>query len=236
MNKKLLMVFVSAMSYCAVAGVGGVIVKGVTKTWDDVAKAALKASGKSVSDDAVKTTARMMEKTAAKYGDDVVKAAMRGGVEVAEQSLKHGPEFVRLLSHATNYSDDTVRMVATMVPAEDLSRVFGVVKRNPQVADQFLDAVAKGGKHFVDKIFAVNAKQILAGGLTYSMIVDVCPEIARNNPITAMGGAIDSNSERVVESLGNTVFYSIVIISIFVGLAILVFVIRKTRANRNKGN
>lgn len=106
------LVFVLALAHSAIAGAGGLVAKGVSKTWDEIAKIALKVSGRAVTDDAVKASAKTLEEAASRYGDDVAKAAMRGGVEVAEQSMKHGGRFVRCLNTAATFSDDAVKAIA----------------------------------------------------------------------------------------------------------------------------
>lgn len=42
-------------------GVGGLLVNGVVKAWDDVARAALKVGGRDATDDAVQSTAKTLE-------------------------------------------------------------------------------------------------------------------------------------------------------------------------------
>lgn len=306
MSRLLGLVIVLALAQSAIAGAGGLVVKGVSKTWDEIAKIALKVSGKAVTDDAVKASARTIEEAASRYGDDVAKAAMRGGVEVAEQSIKHGGRFVRCLNAAATYSDDavkvitrnggdivkyagkygddavvplaskapgtfmrgitlveksgvenvgqTLKIVATQIPKEQIPQVFGAIQQNPTVAKEFLDGVSKGGKDFVDKICTVNAKQILAGTLGAGMITAAVRVTA---PQAAEGEAIRTQTEKVVEivegkapltgikrnfvdtwikttsAIRRMEANRILIISLigvaFAGVALLVYVIRKTR-------
>lgn len=204
------------------AGGTGLIIKGVVHSWDDVAKIALKVSGRNVSDDAVKAAAKTLKNVAGKYGDDIAEASTRGGIEVAEQATKRGGgRFLQLVKVAGSYSDDSLRFLAlhaddvveysmkygddivrlnakapglvprvasvleksgvtgvqsamrTManLPTEDIPRVVGALEKNPSVAREFVEHLEKGGKYFVDKLFSMNAKQIMAGGLTASMIV-----------------------------------------------------------------
>lgn len=306
MSRHLLgLVIVLALAHSALAGAGGLVVKGVFKTWDEIAKVALKVSGKAVTDDAVKASARTIEEAASRYGDDVAKATMRGGVEVAEQSMKHGGRFVRCLNTAATYSDDAVKAIArnggdvvkyagkygddavvlaskapgtfthgitliersgienvgqtlkavvTKIPDEQIPQVFGVIQRNPTVAKQFLDGVSKGGKYFVDKIFAVNGKQILAGTLGTAAIVAAVRQTA---PAAAEGAAVEQQTEvvtglmkgndrltkdqkgfvkrwlesttvnRIMNAIGRL---SMALIgTVVAGVALLIFVIRKTR-------
>ena len=225
------------------AGVGGIVVKGVFKTWDEVAKIALKASGKAATDDAVKAAAKTLEKASSCHGDEVATRAMRIGVEVAELSLRHEGRFVAFLKasracsddavkklvlnaddavkFAEKYGDDVVRLgvkapgvfthgialveksgvknvgatignIAESLPAEQIPQVFGAVQRNPAVAKEFLDAVSRGGSRFVDKVFELHGKQILAGTLGASAIVATVRVTA---PAVAEGRAIDAQTE-----------------------------------------
>ena len=139
---------IAALSY---AGAAGLVIKGVSHSWDEIARMALKASGRELADDAVKSAAKTIEQAAEKYGDDVVvklNAKVPGQVSrmvaAAEKSGVGGVE-------------GAVRAVSNL-PAEDVPRVLGAVEKNPSVACEFLEHVEKGGKYFVDKVFAVNAK------------------------------------------------------------------------------
>lgn len=245
MKRFVVCVMCGLMAFCICAGPVGLVVKGVTKTWDEVAKIALKASGKSASDDAVKAAAKTIEKASAKYGDDVAEVAMRGGVEAAEQSLKRGGKFVALLKQAGCYSDDAVKAVVLNaddavkytakygddvlrlaskasgvyakgiglversgasakkvipaladLPAEQIPQVLGAVEKNPSVAKDFLAGVCKGGRYFVDKVFAMNGKQILAGTLGVAAIEAAVRTTA---PLAATGELISSGSEETAE-------------------------------------
>ena len=305
MNRYVLELTAFAMaSYYAIAGVGGVVVKGSVKTWDEIAKVALKVSGKSMTDDAVKAASKTIENAASSYGDDVAKAAMQGGIEVAEQSVKHGSAFVSIIKKAGKYSDDAVKaiaqnsddavkyvekygddvvklsakapgafargfalieksgavntkravkVIATEIPAEQVPQVLGVIEKNPQVAGPFLDAVAKGGKHFVDKLFALNAKQIMTGGLSLAAI-DAAHRATAS--FAAEGKAIEKQSETAMAIInkgsseeqkqfaekivnqngevrkcwGQVVLWPSIIVSCFGGLALMAFVLRKTRS------
>ena len=115
------------------------------KTWDDAAKIALKVSGKSLTDDAVKATAKTLEKASTKYGDDVLKQSLHGGVEVSEQALRHGNRFVKAL-----------RLCPTHIAARNLALH----------SDDVLKLSAKYG----DDIVRLNAK---IPGQT-SKVVDIC--------------------------------------------------------------
>jgi hypothetical protein len=306
MNKLFFVGCMVVISCSSLAGVGGVVVKGVAKTWDEVAKIALKASGKSVTDDAVKGASKTIQNAASKYGDDVAISSMRGGVEVAEQSLRRGGDFVTLLrsagkhsddavkaialnsddaiKYATKYGDDVVmlsakapgvftrgialveksgganaknaiKVIATELPDDQITQVFGAIERNPSVAGEFIDGMVKGGKYFLDKIFAVNGKQILAGGLTSAMII-----VALNNPVKAQADIMlddakgmqekfehldgEKKKEIVVKyfdaqnsiknKFANAIMTAVIVIALSIGLSIFFFVYRKTKVNKTQ--
>ena len=298
-------------------GGAGLMIKGVFHSWDDVARMALKASGRNASDDAVKAAAKTIKNVAGKYGDDIAEASTRGGIEVAEQATKRGGgRFLQLVKVAGNYSDDSLRFLALHtddvvkysakygddvvlllnakapglvpraasvlekrgvngvqsamramadLPTEDIPRVVGALEKNPSVAREFVEHLVKGGKYFVDKLFSVNAKQIMAGGLTASMIVMAsgassatqdaaqgmtAPYVATANAIsqqmdtaTAIVRELDDEAKKAyVENvqrqtgdaqkhLGNIVGYPMIILACFVGVALLLFVVRKTSSS-----
>jgi hypothetical protein len=291
---------VSIMYVCvAQAAGGGVVIKGVLRSWDEIARMALKVSGKELTDDAVKGAAKTLEYATKNYGDDVAEASLKGGIEVVEQTTKYGRPFVNVLKLANKYSDDAVRRLVingadvvkysakyadevvrlntkvpgivprtidviensgvdnvrsvinavSNLPKEDITRVIGAVEKNKSVAREFLEHVEKGGKYFVDKIFKLNAKQIIAGGLTYSMII-AADKIT--DPLKAMGDTIRKNTENawaeiskssnkteiargvvttsgnMVKNIGNGFVFSMVFLSIAIGVAIIIFVMRKT--------
>ena len=66
---------IAALSY---AGAAGLVIKGVSHSWDEIAKMALKVSGRELTDDAVKSASKTIEHAAREYGDDVAKASVRG--------------------------------------------------------------------------------------------------------------------------------------------------------------
>lgn len=264
-------VVIAALSY---AGAAGLVIKGVSHSWDEIARMALKVSGRELTDGAVKTAAKTIEQAAEKYGDDVAKASVRGGVEVAEQTMKRGVRFFGVLQKATQYSDESLRALAlnaddiakysakygedivvklnakvpgqvsrmvaaaeksgissvegavsavSNLPAEDVPRVLGALEKNPSVAREFLEHVEKGGEYFVDKVFAANAKQIMAGGLTVAMIRATAPLAATGEKIKE-GPPIDGNP--IVDG----VKCSIIILALCVGAGLIVYVVRKTRS------
>ncbi len=272
-------VAIAALSY---AGAAGLVIKGVSHSWDEIAKMALKVSGRELTDDAVKSAAKTIETAAGKYGDDVATASVRGGVEVAEQTMKRGGRFFGVLQKAAQHSDESLRALAlnaddivkystkygddivvklnakvpgqvsrmvaaaeksgvsgvkgavravSNLPAEDIPRVLGAVEKNPSVAREFLEHVEKGGKYFVDKVFAVNAKQIIAGGLTIAMIasafrataplVETADKIKKGPPIDG-GGIVDGMK------------YSMIILALCAGAGLIVYVVRKTILAKEK--
>ena len=263
-----------ALSY---AGAAGLVIKGVSRSWDEIAKMALKVSGRELTDDAVKSAAKTIEHAASKYGDDVAKASVRGGVEVAEQTMKRGSRFFEVLQKAAQHSDESLRALAlnaddivkysakygddvvvklnakvpgqvsrmvaaaeksgisgvegavravSNLPAEDIPRVLGAVEKNPSVAREFLEHVEKGGKYFVDKVFALNAKQIMAGGLTAAMIVSAYRVTA---PFDATGRKIEEGPPVDGGGIVDGLKFGIIILALCVGAALIVCVVRKTR-------
>lgn len=227
--KKILLVVVSvALAGNLFAGAAGLVVKGTLKTWDEVAKVALKVSGKTVSDDAVKAGAKTLETTSPKYGDDVAQASMRGGIEVAEQVAKQGGRFASVVKMTARFSDDALRIMAlngdkaaricakhgdgvvravAKLPVEDGTRLLGAIDRNPQVAKELMEGVETGGKTFLDRLFAINGRQILAGTLGAAAITGVVR-------VTAPGAG------RV--GMGMT-------LAVFAGLSLLLYAVRKSR-------
>lgn len=216
--KKVLAAVVSvALAGDLFAGAAGLVVKGALKTWDEVAKIALKVSGKTASDDIVKTAAETLETVSSKYGDDVARASMRGGMEVAEQVAKQGGRFASIVRTTARFSDDALRTMAlngdkavricakhgdgvvravAKLPVEDGTRLLGAIDRNPQVAKELMEGVEKGGKTFLDRLFAVSGRQILAGTLGAAAIAGTVRVTA---PSAAEGEAIGRQTETAIE-------------------------------------
>jgi hypothetical protein len=264
---------VAALSY---AGAAGLVIKGISHSWDEIAKMALKVSGRELTDDAVKSAAKTIEQAAGKYGDDIAKASVKGGVEVAEQTMKRGDRFFGVLQKAAQCSDESLRALAlnaddivkysakygddvivklnakvpgqvsrmvaateksgiggveramravSDLPSEDIPRVLGAIEKNPSVAREFIEHVEKGGKYFVDKVFEVNAKQIMAGGLSASMIVSA---FRATEPFVATGVKIKEgppvDGNRIVDGMK----YSVIILALCIGAGLIVYVVRKT--------
>ena len=251
MKKCLFFVVMASFALCAEAGVGGMVVNGALKTWDEIAAIALKTSGRTASKEAVSATAKTLKAATEKYGDDVAIAAMKGGAEIAEQTAKNGGRFLSVIKKAGNaspealralaqnsddamkftakYGDDVLKLnskspgvfsrgVAVVeksgvktpasaikaiaeLPAEDVPRVIGALEKNPQVAREFLAGVEKGGKTFVDKVFALNGKQILAGTLGSAAIVGVIRSTA---PRAAEARAVDAQTRIATDAIKNS--------------------------------
>ncbi len=282
MKKCLVCSVAMAIAALAYAGAAGLVIKGVSHSWDEIAKMALKVSGRELTDDAVKSAAKTIEHAAGKYGDDVAKASVRGGVEVAEQTMKRGGRFFGVLQKAAQHSDESLRALAlnaddivkysakygddivvrlnakvpgqvsrmvaaaeksgargvkgavravSDLPAEDIPRVLGAVEKNPSVAREFLEHVEKGGKYFVDKVFAVNAKQIIAGGLTAAMIAAAFRATA---PLVATGDKIKEGPPIDGDKIADGMKYGMIILALCVGAGIIVYVVRKTVLAKEK--
>ena len=227
--KKILVVVVSvALAGNLFAGAAGLVVKGALKTWDEAAKIALKVSGRTASDDAVKAAAKTLEATSEKYGDDIAQASMRGGMEVAEQVAKQGGGFANLVRTTVRFSDDALRTMAlngdkavhicamhgdevvravAKLPVEDGTRLLGAIDRNPQVAKDLMEGVEKGGKTFLDRLFAVSGRQILAGTLGAAAITGAVRVTAPGAGRVGMGMSL----------------------AVFAGLSLLLYAFRKSR-------
>ena len=91
MKKCLVYSVTMAIAALAYAGAAGLVIKGVSHSWDEIAKMALKVSGRELTDDAVKSAAKTIEHATGKYGDDVAKASVRGGVEISEIYFANKP-------------------------------------------------------------------------------------------------------------------------------------------------
>ena len=290
------------LSSCAVAGVGGVVVKGALKTWDEIAKIALQASGRATSKEAISTASKTLKTATEAYGDDVANAAMKGGIEVAEQSAKSAGRFVAVIQKAgeaspealralarqaddairytAKYGDDVlvlndkvpgifsrvvlavekggvknptraIRAIASL-PAEDIPRVIGAIEKNPGVSKSFIEGVEKGGRAFVDKVFALNGTQILAGTVGTAAIIGA---IRATAPLAAEGNAVDTQTELAVDIMKEsspeekTKFAELwtsmtnknregwirvaaicgIVLAVFAGIALILFVVRRRR-------
>ncbi len=78
------------------------LVKGTFMAWDEVAKVALKISGKEMSDDAVKVTVQNLEKIAKIHGDEAARLAAKGGIEAIEKSVALAPKFTYALAKSAS--------------------------------------------------------------------------------------------------------------------------------------
>ncbi len=141
------------------------IVKGATMVWDEVAKVALKISGKEITKNSVKDTAGKLSKIAGTQGDNAARLAAKGGVVAIEKSVTLGPKFTRLLMKSATISDDAIKSAA-----------------------RYSDDVLKYSAKYGDDVIVINAKapglsgrQIMAAGVSASMVIG------------ATGGAIAGN-------------------------------------------
>jgi hypothetical protein len=236
------MAFCLGVAY-VMASPSTVVIKGAMMAWDEVARVALQTAGKSCTDDAVKGAVKTLTTATEQHGDEIVEAAMRGGIEVAEASLVQGRPFVDLLRrnsrtlspaalrqaalHAhemvrlsAQYGDDVIRLneklpgqtarllgaiersgvtkasavqMANTLPAHELARVTRCleVAKDAPTSRAFLEAVQRGGSKFIDKLFTLNARQIMAGGVTMSMVV-----VAEH--LTAPQKVVGENAERAM--------------------------------------
>ncbi len=197
------------------------IVKGVATVWDEVAKVALKISGKEATKDSVKATAGNLSKIAKTQGDDASRLAAKGGVEAVEKSVALGLKFTRMLmksaaisddaiKYATRHSDDVLKYSAkygddviivnakapglsgrliksldgcpvqpslkamAKLPKEELPRAIVLLEKCENAAKiPYLDAIQKDGAGFVDKLIKLDGRQIMAAGVSASMIIGV---------------------------------------------------------------
>ena len=280
MKKMLVSVLSVALAAELFAGAAGLVFKGAMKTWDEVARIALKASGRTVSDDAVKVAAKTLKTSSEKYGDDVARASMRGGIEVAEQVAKQGGRFAGLIKTTARFSDDALRAMAlngdkamrvcakhgdgvvkavAKLPVEDGPRLLGAIDRNPQVAKELMEGAEKEGKTFLDRLFATNGRQILAGTLGTAAIVGTVRvtapsaaegEAVRRQTTTAVElvksgeplakdqsafverWCVTTDGNRRIKTWGNTVVY--MMLAAFAGFSLLIYAIRKSRGKQNR--
>ncbi len=99
--KNFLIIF--ALVFCGlvafpVHAVGGkVVVEALSKWGDDLLEVGAKVSGRTLSKAEKATLGKVLMKSAITYGDDAMERIIRkGGLEVLEQSAKHGDDFLRL--------------------------------------------------------------------------------------------------------------------------------------------
>lgn len=158
------------------AGPSGLLVKGAFKTYDEIAKICLKISGREASQTTVSSAAKTLSTVAAKYGDDVARFSMKGGIEVAEQALRHGDDFIALLRRCADISPKAIRLVAT----------------NP---DDLLRLTSKYG----DDVLRVGAK--LPGEIKPLVQTLEANHLPVKETLRALNGIDDSNLPRVIGAL-----------------------------------
>lgn len=173
-NKILLAVLGGVLVACTVhAAGGGLVAKGLSHAWDDAARVAAKAGGRSL----VRGAGRLTLKAGTglvRLGTATPELIARGTALAERSGCANAGRAVKALAD---------------LPAEDVPRVVGALERNPGVAKEFLDALARGGKGFVDRIFKVNHRQILAGTLGAAAIFAVArgADVAEQLPVVADG-------------------------------------------------
>lgn len=195
MKKRMVFLLCSALLGMAViAGVGTGIVKVGTKLWDDTAKVVLKSTGKKVTPAAVKSTSKALGRAASKYGDDIVLRLSAKTPHLVEPTIK-------LLERPVlrTCGERAMRTISNL-PAEEITRVVGAMEKNPSVAKTIVEHVEKGGKHFVDKLFELNGRQILMGGLSTAAIMSAYRLTAAAN---AEGNAIDERTKAIAAMMNN---------------------------------
>ena len=156
------------------AGPAGLVVKGAVHMWDEVAKIALKVSGKAADDVAVKAASKSLRGVAAKYGDDAARLAADGGMEVAESIGRHGPAALKImkksralskkiLKEAARHADDMLRLAPKY--GDDILRVNAHL---PGQSARVLKALKsagvaeKRGLRIIAEVTPDNAAQVLA--------------------------------------------------------------------------
>ncbi len=163
-----------------------------TKTASATVKAGAKTMGKEVGEKATSAAVKSMSKalgTAAKeYGDDVV---LRLATKAPQLAVRTAGFTERTILRECGKAG--MRTISNL-PAEEITRVVGAIERNPSVAKVFVEHIEKGGQHFVDKIFALQGSQIMAGGLSAAAIVGVYGLTA---PSRADGEAINGRAAEI---------------------------------------
>lgn len=150
MKKILLICLTLLVAMTLTAGPAGLVIKGVTRGWDELAEMCLKVSGRSTSKASVEAASKTLAETAAKYGDDVARAATKGGIEVAEQALRHGDDFVNVLRRAS--SPAAIRLAATHT--DDVLRFV------PRYGDDVLRVGAKAQGQIGPLVRTLEAKKL----------------------------------------------------------------------------
>ncbi len=140
------------LSVCTAFGSVGVAVKVIATQWDEVAKIALKVSGKNTTDDAIRVTSQNLSTIAGAQGDDIAKVVARGGVEAVEQTLSKGSHYTAILMKSAHLGDDAIRHTALY--ADDLAALIpkygdDVVRLNarlPGQVNEIVTLLSKTGK------------------------------------------------------------------------------------------
>lgn len=195
----------------AFAGAGSVVVKGASK--------------------AVKVATE-------KYGDDAARVAVRAGTEAAEATLKSSGRMASLAVKSSTAArtallergvaaveksacQEPERVIKALyeLPEEDLPRIIGAMEKNPHVAAELASGVERGGKGFVDRIFAVNGRQILAGTLGAASITAA---MRATSPFVEHG-----------ETISHGISIAIIAFAILAGLALVISAHKRSHKKRS---
>lgn len=145
-----------------------------------------------------KMTSSILRQTAL-HADEMVKLSAQYGDDVIRLNEKLPGQTARLLS-AIEKSGTTkagALQMANALPTSELSRVTKCLESSVDGATRkaLLNAVQKGGAKFLDKLFSMNAKQIMAGGVTTALIVVASSAGATIEDTTAIIRATANSSE-----------------------------------------
>lgn len=149
-----------------------------------------------------KMTSSILRQTAL-HADEMVKLSAQYGDDVIRLNEKLPGQTARLLS-AIEKSGTTkagALQMANALPTSELSRVTKCLESSVDGATRkaLLNAVQKGGSKFLDKLFAANARQIMAGGVTTAMILVAASAGNAIEDTTAIQTATAENSKKMTE-------------------------------------
>lgn len=149
-----------------------------------------------------KMTSSILRQTAL-HADEMVKLSAQYGDDVIRLNEKLPGQTARLLS-AIEKSGTTkagALQMANALPTSELSRVTKCLESSVDGATRkvLLGAVQKGGSKFLDKLFAANARQIMAGGVTTAMILVAASAGNAIEDTTAIQTATAENSKEMTE-------------------------------------
>ena len=145
-----------------------------------------------------------------KYGDEIVAVAMQASPQARRAFAQNIPALLPLVRQVGTdaleleakspglavqvfkvFGQDAGKVVAKRVPAEDVPRLLKYAEKadTPATKQAVVEAYAKEGKHLFDRI---TPKQILAGGLTTSMLYGTHSVTA---PVRAVANAIEDSPD-----------------------------------------